>query len=501
MKIENKYLAFVLLFSFLLYFLTLSKGLNVYDAPEYAKEGLEFVEDGNIEHLVKTQYFRNPLYLVTSLPMFYISKFFPIEFLLNFYSLLPTLLSVFFVYKLSEIFLNSKEAILAAVLFALIPWIWFNSIIADAYSIVVAMNTGWLYFLISGLKIGEDKRLFYSTLFLTLSILAHITSAPLIFVHAYFILSYRKNFKWLIKHSILILPALPILLYFSYKVFLLGGEYKISYSFSTFVFGIALLIWNFIHGLSFPLFIISLLSVAYVNKIRKRSKTLNNLFISFVLILLVYIPFLTMPNYTLILIFQAVFPVIPIIVMLFLKKFKKALFVYAILLIFIFLKFLPVVINLQYPHPHELYAKFANDVLEKNSTIFVGHEMPFYKMYTSNFKLYGEGDVVNVSKLSSPVYITSQYIENENEVEFKGFKKLPIYKFFSNGYSTYSSIVFSGKILNITNLKVKAVYTKEVRDMEDTYEWLYSVYGNILLKLFTAYDFPYLQYKIYEVKS
>jgi hypothetical protein len=167
------------------------------------------------------------------------------------------------------------------------------------------------------------------------------------------------------------------------------------------------------------------------------------------------------------------------------------------------LKFLPVAMNFSlFPHPHELYANFANDVVENNSVVFVGHEIPFYKMYANpTLVLYGEGDVVDISEISRPLYVTSQYIENENEVEFKELMKLPIYGFFSEGYSSYSTIVLGSKTLNVTDLQVKAEYSGYKRDMEDTYEWLYSIRGNILLKIFTSYDFPQLEYKIYELKA
>jgi hypothetical protein len=244
------------------------------------------------------------------------------------------------------------------------------------------------------------------------------------------------------------------------------------------------------------------LSIFHLWKEKKRSRMFNSLFACSILIIAAYLPFLIMPIYTAIEIMQPVFLIVPLLVMFFISKSKYRYLVFSILITFMLIMFLPVAWNLHSSvHPHEQYAKFASDVLDGGSTIFVGHEIPFYRMYSDpSFQLYSEGDSVNVSELSGPVYVTSQYIENENEAEFKEFMKLPIYKFFGSGYSSYSAIVFGGKTLNVTDLKVKAVYSEETRDMEDTYEWLYSIHGNIFLKAFTTYGFPHLQYKIYEIE-
>ncbi len=498
----------IALLVFVVYLLSLAKGFEIFDAPEYAKEMLGFAEDFDFSHFGRTQYLRNPLYIVFTLPLFYLSKSFsiPIEFLLNFFSIIPTVVAVVFIYKTSRLFLDYKKSLMASILFMFIPWVWFNSILADSRSLLLCLNAIWLYYLMRAVKTQgrklDDRNFFYSTIFLALSILAGIMSAPLIIVHLYFILSHKRNLKWIGKHLAIGVICLPLLLYFTSRVFVQKAEYEISYSIYSFVFTFFLLSWSSVHALSLPLLIVFIVSIFHLWKNKGRSRTLNGLFICSILIIAVHLPFLIMPVYSVIEIIQPVFLVVPLLVMILLSKIRYKNTVFFVLIVSMLVMFLPVAWNLHaYVHPHESYAKFADSVLENGSTVFVGHEVPFYMMYANpSFRLYGEGDIVDVSSLSGHVYVTSQYIENENEVEFKEFMKLPIYSFFSGGYEEYSSIVFGGKELNVTELKEKAVYDGDVRSMEETHEWLYSVYGNIFLKAFVAYDFPRLQYKIYEIE-
>lgn len=493
---------FALVFiAFLVYLFTLSKGLNVFDAPEHAKELSAFIDDFDAYHLMNTQAARGPLYIALTLPLFYVSKFFniSIEFLLNFFSLFPTLIASVFVYKTAKIFLKEKFAFFAALLFIFTPLIWFNSIIADRYSLITCMNSIWLYLLISGLRKKDDKKLLVSSVFLLLSIFSHVLSTPLVFIQIYFVISYKRGIKWFLKHVTVLLPSTPLIVFFGWKI-LFGMGYHISPSIHSYVFSALLLLWNSVHAFSLPTLIFFIFSLFYINKERKRSKILNSFFICFFLTILVYIPSLALMHYVVIQNFQIIFIFTPIILMIFISKLRNKNLVFVTLLIFMILKNFPAVYYLHYySHPHELYAKFANKILEHGSTIIAGHELPFYNYYT-NFTVYSNPKELKGSE--NKVYITSQYFKNENEVEFEELKNTTFYWLLKGGYNSYSSIVFENKDIDENKLEVVATYTdvEKIRPMEDTYECFYSIRGNILFKILTCYDFPRLEYKIYRLK-
>jgi len=511
LSVDNRIKIVLASVTFLVYFLSLARGPEIWDAPEYVKEGLEFLQDFDLGHFNRTEYNRDPLYILLTLPLFFLSAAsgVKIEFLLNLFSVIPSMIAVVFIYKTARIFLNRKNSLLAGLLYIFMPWIWFNSILLDVHSLILCLDSIWFYFLMSGLKEKSDRKLLYSTVFLMLSVLSGIISAPLALVQAYFVLlherksSWQKRFRLALKHLLILSAALPFLYFWTDKVFVQKSSYELSYSLSTFVFTFMLAAWNAIHALSLPLLITFMLAAFYVYKIRNSSKIMNALLISLILMLVFHTPFLVLPNYIPIVVYMPIFILVPLFTMILLSKIGHETALSSLLILFMAIMFLPVAANFHFfNHPHEVYAKWSNDVLPAGSVVVTGHEIPFYQAYADFSAYYSLEEALSAAGDNASVYVTSQYFKNENEVEFDQLKELALLNPVSGGYDTYSSLVYENKTLNESQLKVKAAFTgtDRIRWMEDTYECFYSVYGNLAVKLFTCYDFPRLEYKIYELK-
>jgi hypothetical protein len=508
---DSRHRIVLVMIAFLLYALTLSKGAEMFDTPIYIKETTKCVETMDCAGFFNpdvNQHLRNPLYIALTLPVFFLSSVtgISVEFLLNFFSVVPAIITSVVIYNISRLFFKQRESFLSAILFVTIPFVWFNSIIADRYSLLFLMGSIWLYSLMLSMKDRDarksDRHMLVSTVFLTLSVFTHILAAPLAIVQAYFILK-RGKLNAVLKNAAVFLTCVPLLIFFASKIFIERSDYAIVATPGSVLFSSMLLVWNAVNSFSLPLLAFFVASVAYAFR-RRKSGMIGQFLTCFLLSFIVYLPTLAIPHYIMVQNFSVVFIFVPVLVMFALSRLGKASgAVLAVLMVFMILKALPIMYNLsQYYHPHELYAKFAAETLPSDSIVVVGHEYPFYDLYT-NFTLYAEGDSPDLAGAVSAgrVYVTSQYFESENDVELMEFKSSCLYSVLSGNYRDYSSLTSGAHSINITAKTLVVEYPRdgEIRDAEDTFECFYSIYRNPVMKAFLCSDLPHLDYKIYKV--
>ncbi len=488
----------VFLASLLFFVVSLSQSLNAYDFFVYAKM-LQTYGFGDLLAKafgawsgVSGGLSRASLYVATSYPFVFLftkTLGFSLERALGVFSSLCVALSAVFVFRILRFYFDNKKSLLGTVIYALMPWVFFNGINATLSSLQLLLTSAWLYFLLSYERTKKPYGMYLASAALTLNIFTHLSSAPLLIAHiaALWRSGAQKRLVHAVTNSAILLPALALIYYFTF----VAAAYRPETSMNKFIFSAGLLAWESLNSMSLLVFIAFAASfIALLKNYRKMS-----LFdLVFLLSFAATIPSILIFHYVPIANFTPLFVFIPVMAMKFFSAQKRWVLLLAIALLIV--KIFPLYVDFHYyPHPHKEYALWLNGLVG-DGVVLVGHECPAVKYYT-NLTVVCRGENVSMDAFGDRrIFVTSQYFKNENQLELEYAAK-------TLGIPLFGDIGETIKRLDIIpdkEVKEFAVFSAETRKMEDQYEFLYSVYPNPILNIFAPTDFPKERYILYEVK-
>ena len=503
-EIKIQFLVFFL--SLLLYLGFIANGFNFFDIVTYSSTLVQAFKTNN-SVLPFTAFGaygpgstqglgRSPFYVLLSYPYsFLLTKVFGIglEMALNSLSALIVALSCVFVYKISRLYLNAKVSMISVLLYAITPMVFFLGINSFNYSLVILLSAAWLYYLLLYLKNSDRKYFYISSALLVANIYTHQIAIPLLLPHVYFLFKTSRKLDWIIKNTIIFIPAALLLYYFTF----LNPAVPVRPNLLILAFEAAIFSWEFVNGLSVVFFLLFATSFILL-LMRTWSKKLDNLDILFLLIFIGLLSILFYFNDIPIIRFIAIFPLLPVFILRTLKNYKSLgkyfNFLVYITIIFMLVKFLPIAYQLHvYPNPHQVYSQWLTSF--SSTLILVGHECPYVQFYTNLNILCKSTQEMNISLPASGVLVTQEYFQNENEMEFDFMQKIIHLPF----NSLVASEILKINILDGKNITKIAVYPEKVRFFEDGFQWLFTVYPNPFINIFVNIDFIKPQYAIYKV--
>lgn len=490
----------IFLLAFLIFSVTISNGLNVFDFISYANLIQQSFKTD--DYFLPFQAFgsygggqgglsRNFLYIVVSSPFTYLFSNLlnmNIELTLNIFSAIVTSLSAVFVYKISRLFFNKRKSMLSTLLYLLIPFIFFNGINATTYSFQLFTSSVWIYFLLKAIKTKTEKFGLISSLVFVANTLVSLSGAPLIFAQIYGLTKISKKIDWLVKNFAILLIVVALVYYFSF----VNKAYPTTFNLLNVLFISSLFIWESINGLSIAFFIFISLSLFYlvVRILKRKFDYFDVIFaLSFISLLssLIIFQFIPIANFT---------PIFAFLPVLFIKTFynnKFFRFIILVILIFEFVKISPLIYQFHtYPHPHKDYSLWLNQIAQ-GSVVLAGHECPWIQYYTNLTFVCRARDLQQIDLQGKKIIVTEEYFKNENQMEFEYLLNsfnLP----FANAVK--EELGKPDVIANRTVTKI-ADYPYNVRAIEDPYQWLYTTYPKIYLSVFMNLEFVKPRYAIY----
>lgn len=491
----------IFLIPLVLFSLTISNGLNVFDFINYASLLQKAFASGN--YALPFQAFgaygggqgglsRNSFFIALSYPFTYLVSNLlgvNIEQALNIFSSLATSLSVVFVYKVARLFWKRYYAYCAVLIYLCAPFIFFNGINATTYSLELLTSSIWIYFLLKGIKQKSQNYGILSSVFFLANSLTSLAGAPLIFAQIYGLTRIEKRRDWILKNLILLSIVAILVYYFSF----INKAYPTTFNFLKIFFMGALFVWESANGLSLAFFLAVSVSIFYllIRLVKRKTDYFDNIFIlSFLFLLssLSVFQFIPIANFTPLLV---LFPILAVRTFSDSKYFKVLV---AVVLLFAVVKTAPLAYMFHAsPHPHKAYALWI-DQIAQGSVVLAGHECPWVQYYT-NLTVVCRGRDLFSLNYTGKVVVTEEYFENENQMDFQ---------YLVNSFNLpFSSIVEAelGKpdvIANKTFTKI-ATYSGPVRPIEDPYQWLYTIYPKFYQSVFFNYEFLKPSYGIYSV--
>ncbi|MBI2085065.1 MAG: glycosyltransferase family 39 protein [Candidatus Aenigmarchaeota archaeon] len=475
----------------IIFLVFISKSLNLYDFFTY--KGMIENQNFDLKNAVLTAFgpwgggsglSRSSLYVLITYPVSYFANkiFGNVDLILNVISAVFVSISVYFVYIASKMILDKKISTAVAIVYTITPWIFFNGINASIASMQLMLSSIWVYFLAAFYKTGKVKSSYIASIALTANSFVYLSSVFLIPAHIFILYKKRAKPAKIIKNILLMAPAAILFVYFLF----FNPAYPVSKNASSFLFSAGLLSWESVHALSIPVLFLLLLGML---KPAKNSSPVYEMFIiSFVALL----PSLFIVHYVPVSNFNALFVMIPILALSSIKNNKRIFLILSIVLVLTALKTIPMAADFHtFDHPHNSYAEWIRSELPENATILAGHECPAIKMLIGNRALCrGQENGIN----NSYVFFTSEYVKDENEMEFDYAKEmLPI-------PSTKMDFGYSDFIYG-KNYTVFKTFTGDVRTIEDHYEWLYSVYPNPVQRLVFYSALPTPKYNLFMLKN
>lgn len=482
--------------SFILFSLSVSKSVNVYDFFVYAK----MIQTNGFGDILSKAFgvwsgaegglSRASFYVALSYPFTRLfGGVFSDEFSLNLFSSLCVALSAVFVFKTLGLYFKRREAVLGTAIYVLMPWVFFNGINATLSSLQLLLTSAWLYFLLSYEKSKKPWRMHLASAALTLNIFTHLSSAPLLIAHvaALWRSMARKRLAHAVANFAILLPAFALIYYFTF----VAVAYRPETSMNKIVFSAALLAWESLNSMSLLVFVAFVASFITLLKNYRKMGVFN---LVFLLSFVATVPSILVFHYVPIANFTPLFVFVPALAMRFFSRQKRWVLLLAIALLIV--KIFPLYVNFHYyPHPHKEYALWLDGFVGEG-VVLVGHECPAVKYYT-NLTVVCRGENVSVDAFGDRrIFVTSQYFKNENQLELEYAAK-------TLGIPLFGDIGETIKRLDvIPNREVKefAVFSAETRKMEDHYQFLYSVYPNPFFSVFVNTDFLKEKYILYEVE-
>jgi hypothetical protein len=164
------------------------------------------------------------------------------------------------------------------------------------------------------------------------------------------------------------------------------------------------------------------------------------------------------------------------------------------IIIFMLIKFLPLAYQFHiFPHPHKAYALWLATF--NPPLVILGHECPFVDFYTDLNFVCKSTQQLNVTLPATGVYVTEEYFNNENEMEFEFMQNMMHLPFNNEVESRIQKQDFlKGKTFEKT-----AIYNGDLRSFEDMFQWMFTVYPNPATNLIINTAFIKPQYAIYNV--
>ncbi|MBI3413277.1 MAG: glycosyltransferase family 39 protein [Candidatus Aenigmarchaeota archaeon] len=494
MKVDRNgvLIASITLMVFLLF---ISKSVNLYDFFAY-KNMIENSGKFDLANAISTAFgpwgggsglSRSSLYVLATYPISYFAgrTFGNVDLILNTISAVFVSISVYFVYLTSKILMNKKISAASAIVYAIMPWVFFNGINASIASMQLMFSSMWTYFISSFYKTGDVRSSLLASMALTASAFVYLSSVFLIPAHFYILYKKRVKLATMIKNMLLMVPAAFLFVYF----FLFNPAYPVSRNATSLLFSAGLLSWESVHALSIPILLLLFIGVVKASKKTSISSPVYEIFmISFIALL----PSLLIVHYVPVSNFNALFVMVPTLVLSAIKNNRRIFLILSVALVFAAVKTVPMAADFHsFSHPHMEYAQWVYKELPENSTILAGHECPAIKIFLQERVLCrGEENKIKTDQ----IFFTSEYVTDENEMELayaKGMLPVPNARM-DFGYSDF----LSGK-----NYTVYKSFNGPARPIEDHYQWLYSVYPNPVYKLAFYSALPRPGYKLYKLES
>jgi hypothetical protein len=504
-KIKNNELftqLIIFVFVLLIFLFSISKSLNHPDFPVYANNLEKSFATKNI--LLPFQTFgaysteaigglsKNSFYIILSYPYTFLFSHLlrlDIEFVLNSFSSICVALGAVFIYKLGMLLFDQKKSFLAVALYVLMPYIFFNGINATCYSLQLPLTAIWLYFMILGIKKKVVRYGMYSSLFLLMNVFTHLSSAPLILAHLFGLYKIKKKPSWIALNLLILIPAAVVVFYFSF----INKAYPMEFNLMKIIFTSLLAAWENINGISILMSASVIISVFYI--LRKiYLKKFDEIDVMFILSLIGALPGLLAFTYGPIFGFTSIYIFLPIIVIRTFKDWKYFNILALLIIIFMIVKIAPIYYQFHFfPHPHKEYSFWLSKEVG-NNIVLVGHECPWVGYYT-NLTFFCRGHSNITIPTDQEVFVTSQYFKSENQMDLEYMNDI-----FNTsiGNNALSAIYRFDLIPNRTMVKVTE-YPFKTRDMEDAFQWFFSVYPNPFLNVFINTKFLKPDYIIYKL--
>ncbi len=478
--------------AFLLYFALLANSINVFDFfayESYVTTSTQFDLPNAIKDVFGVWgggsggFSRSSFYVLLSYPFAFFLRMFGVSagFSLNMFSALVVALSVVFVRRSASLLFEERLANFATLVYALLPWMLFNGINATLSSLQLAIVSAWLYYVLRYRLENRPEHAYAASGLLAISVFTHLTSLPLVFPHLYILLKAKWDTGFAAKNLAIMSPAGMAFLYFS----VFNKAYSASPSATKFIFSLLLVSWEFVSALSLPVLALSVFSVASYIAGRYKKSAFHDIFL---LAFIATIPTMLIFHYVPVANFTPVFVFIPLFIAHAFKPFKKPFLIGLVIVVLLLVKTVPMAYNFHYyPHPHIEYAQWLGTNVGDNY-VLVGHECAAARVYIPD-KARCENEENSITADKS-VLLTSQYIENENQLELGYAAKIL-------GISPANLGIEKPLFLEGKNYTLYASFSGNVRPVEDHYEWLYSVYPNPLYNLFFYGALPAPEYNLY----
>ncbi|MFH0889584.1 MAG: hypothetical protein V1836_00380 [Candidatus Aenigmatarchaeota archaeon] len=477
---------------FLLCFAFLASSVNVFDFfayYDYMQKSVNFDFFGAAQNAFGVWgggaggFSRSSFYVLLSYPFAFAleSLGLDVAFSLNMFSAIMIAVSAVFVRRSVSLLFDSKLANFSTLVYIILPWVLFNGINATLSSMQLAVTSAWLYLVLKYRTKKEPSYAYAASGLLVLDVLTHLISLPLALPHMYVLLKGKRKPVFMLKNLLILSPAGLAFVYFNF----FNRAYSASFSLNKFVFSSLLVSWEFVNALSFPVFALSLFSLAAFLLGKYKKSLFHDIFL---LAFIATIPTMLIFHYVPMANFNSIFVFIPLLVAHVFRNAKKPLVVGLVVIGLILLKTVPMAYDFHYyPHPHTEYVKWLGSVIGDNY-VLVGHECAAARVYIPGRAVcIGEENNMTPDK---KVFLTSQYVENENQLELGYAAKL---------LKISSANLGIGKpsFLDAKNYTFYASFTGNIRPVEDHYEWLYSVYPNPLYNLFFYSALPTPRYDLY----
>ena len=508
-KKDNDVQALLFVVAFILYLSFLARSLNFFDAVTYANAlkisfqtgdtWLPFTAFGAYGPGSSQGFGRSAAYVLLSYPYSYVlTNFFKtdFDFALNSFSAIVVAGSAVFVYRSAKLFFDNKFSFLLSLLYVITPFIFFLGINASNYSPLLLFSSIWIYYILLYFKTKIENYVTFSSIVLVANIFAHPIAIPLLLPHAYVFLTLlraksKMKIRQLTQNSIIFLPVAALLYYFTF----VNPAYPVEPNLTISAFVTTLFGYQLVNGLSLVFFVAVVFNLALLVK-KFVFRKVDKFDIFFLLTLISLASSLFYFNDIPIVRFAPLFPLFYLLIFREMKNFKKFHFIIYLAIIFMLIKFLPIAYQFHnFPHPHKAYALWLDELNPRPDVIVVGHECPFIEFYTSLNRICKSSQDLNVTLPTTGVYVTEEYFKNENEMEFEFMQKTFDLPF----NAAVASRIYEKDLLQNKTFTKSAEYDMPVRNFEDMFQWLFTIYPNPILNIIVNTDFIKPKYAVYEV--
>lgn len=489
--------------SFTLFYSTIGKSLNTWDSVIFTDNLRTSLNDKSYPNSVYNGY-TFMVKIFSRVISFFVK---PTINILHYFSLIfACLLSIPFYFFLKTFKMDNFIILLSWILFISIPIIWFHSTNTEVYIPTLFFSLSSLTILLGKCPDNKNVRLLSSSILFAVSIWCYVLT--ILFFPLFLLVLYFQKKLNITSFGILIF-GIFLAFFFKYGFDLLTlpllNEAKadvLSLASLSFIFSG----WEVLMVTSPFLLFFSLIGLI---SLKSRKDTL--FFVVWILLFFIisglYFVYDIGVIFTYIcpaIVFLAISGIVSLSKWLS-KTFKLKLFfifsfLYIIVLLSVFVKFLSVELTLHLKEaPHEVYANWVTFRIEKDNTLVSGHEKPWISFENPEFKLIGDWDLEKNYNYSDnfSFFITSEALLNEHEQEYLNFKHLFGKDLFNSKFLENHSLIFAEKYVSLYD-----VYCEDVRSFSDPSWFFYAFTPSPVHRLFFAGNPPpQIPYSIFKLSS